>query len=76
MIDAVQNLIAVLNIKHEHSYVSNVLTISIGASVIENVDDSLTKCTEEDFLKSADAALYKAKYEGRNRAVIQPFTFP
>jgi len=76
VIDAVQNLIAVLNIKHEHSYVSNVLTISIGASVIENVDDSLTKCTEEDFLKSADAALYKAKYEGRNRAVIQPFTFP
>jgi diguanylate cyclase (GGDEF)-like protein len=74
VIDAIQNLIAALKIKHGHSKVSDVLTISIGASVIDNVDDFLKKCSEEDFFKTADAALYQAKNEGRNQSVMHSFS--
>lgn len=55
-----------LNIKHEFSPANNILTISLGVSTIVpsiGSDPSL-------LIKSADEALYKAKYTGRDRAEI------
>lgn len=58
--------IEALNIKHEHSSVSNHLTISIGAGIIES---SNTQNADSLYVE-VDSALYQAKDSGRNRYEI------
>ncbi len=52
---------------HEYSEVSNYLTISIGAVVVN--DDQAN--SPEEILLSADKLLYQAKRNGRNQLVIE-----
>lgn len=52
-----------LAIKHDHSYVADCVTVSLGVEdIIPRSSDSIA-----DFLSSVDNALYLAKQEGRNR---------
>ncbi len=62
----IKNNIENLHIEHSKSHVSNVITLSIGLTVLSgdiNTDS-------EEIIKRADDALYKAKREGRNRVVL------
>lgn len=57
-----QQLIFKLQIAHEQSEVSQLLTISIGSgAIVPSYKDEL-----RDFIDSVDQALYQAKQEGRN----------
>jgi diguanylate cyclase (GGDEF)-like protein len=59
--------LAKLKIPHEKSDVSNYVTVSAGiASEIPSREQSI-----EDFIRSADKALYLAKHGGRNQSVTQ-----
>ena len=55
-----------LQIIHKNSLVSDYLTLSCGVATI--VPDSTTSISE--LINSADKALYEAKQQGRNRAII------
>lgn len=55
-----------LKIEHKSSGVSNYLTISIGIKIVKS-DDTLL---DNDIYKLADMGLYKAKHQGRNKAII------
>ncbi|MDH3354623.1 MAG: diguanylate cyclase, partial [Chromatiales bacterium] len=60
------NSVRSLNIHHELSTVSDVLTVSIGGvSFVPNRGDRL-----EDAIEGADEMLYRAKEQGRNRLSI------
>ena len=52
-----------LHIPHTSSQVSDYVTVSLGASTLSSFDDK----SLDDFVRSADEALYKAKQAGRNR---------
>jgi len=54
-----------LEIEHSGSKVESVLTVSIGVRVVDVDSDS----NIEEIMHSADEALYRAKEDGRNRAV-------
>jgi diguanylate cyclase (GGDEF)-like protein len=56
-----------LHIRHESSNASRVLTISIGVSCTRAGFDKITT----GLISGADAALYQAKREGRNRVCAQ-----
>lgn len=73
LLDDVLCVIAELAIKHEYSDVSNIVSLSIGVSVISSVDENLQNRNEGELLKKADNALYQAKNAGRDRYVIQDF---
>jgi diguanylate cyclase (GGDEF)-like protein len=45
------------------------VTVSIGVAVMVPAEGQ----SEEDLLKQADLALYRAKAQGRNQAVLVPF---
>ncbi len=53
-----------LNIPHKSSMTNNVVTLSCGVACMESEDISSL-----DLLIKADRALYKAKEQGRNRAI-------
>ena len=56
-----------LNIAHQHSQISNYVTLSMGISVsIPTIDQQTDK-----LLLMADQALYQAKQAGRNRIIIK-----
>lgn len=58
------NSVRSLEIKHEYSHVSDILTISLGyGAIIPGGDDTVSS-----FFKKVDEALYVAKETGRNRA--------
>lgn len=59
-----------LEIPHAKSTTGNIVTISIGGSLIPNSNDN----TLEEVIQHADTALYKAK-KGRNTTVIEEFLF-
>ncbi|MGJ7921055.1 sensor domain-containing diguanylate cyclase [Neobacillus sp. LXY-4] len=52
-----------MQLPHEHSLVSQFVTISIGVATLIPHSDS----SQEDLIDAADKALYQAKLEGRNR---------
>ncbi len=58
--------VAALQIEHLGSNIAKVLTISLGAVLVEP-DDVLEPAK---LLEMADACLYQAKNQGRNRAVF------
>ncbi len=55
-----------LEIEHKESKVNDFLTISIGVKMVE----STSALTQNEIYQLADKALYKAKNNGRNTAVI------
>jgi len=61
--ESIQKAIRNLNIPHEYSKVSEIVTISMGiSSLIPTSDKSL-----DHLIALSDKALYEAKYKGRNR---------
>lgn len=63
MANSLLELIRKEKIKHEHSTLGDILTISLGvATLIPNKDKN-----PEELIKLSDAALYKAKDNGRDR---------
>ncbi len=64
--ETVRESVEALSIKHEHSQVSDVITVSIGVMCLQpTVSDTL-----KSLIAKADKALYKAKHSGRNRCCI------
>ncbi|HEY0846931.1 MAG TPA: GGDEF domain-containing protein [Noviherbaspirillum sp.] len=59
-----------LGLPHAHSAAAPVVTVSIGIAVARPGQPA----TPESVLKAADAALYEAKHQGRNRVVLYPDT--
>lgn len=74
-----QSKIAALAIPHEHSKISDFVTVSMGiASLIPSVERSPTESEQllpETLISHADRVLYQAKQQGRNRYVVFP-NFP
>jgi diguanylate cyclase (GGDEF)-like protein len=62
----IQRSIAELNLPHEASRVASRVTVSIGAAYITPSSGR----TPEGLIQLADEALYSAKEQGRNRAVV------
>ena len=63
--ERIREAVAALCIPHEDSTTSSVVTISLGVTtIIEASDYSMN-----EIIKSADAALYLAKQQGKNRVV-------
>ena len=58
-----------LQIAHAESSISNVVTVSIGASVI----NFTTSTSMAEQIELADKALYKSKESGRNRTTLEEF---
>ena len=67
ILNNVKQTLADKAIKHEFSKVSDILTISTGAIIVEN-NHSITPA---DILLQADKLLYQAKENGRNQLVIE-----
>ena len=76
VIKIVLETVRALNISHQHSKVSNRLTISIGAALSSDFSVVPLSTNYEQFIKAADDALYLAKERGRNRAVKVNFIAP
>lgn len=66
LMDEIRNRIAALKILHQRSDISDYLTISAGAVMVEA--DSLK--TYQEILKYSDEALYQAKRNGRDQVVF------
>ena len=67
ILNNVKQTLADKAIKHEFSKVSDILTISTGAIIVENNHT----ITPADILLQADKLLYQAKENGRNQLVIE-----
>lgn len=64
--ETLRSAVQSLQIPHAHSSTEAVVTVSLGGAVAEHT----TGLTEQDLTREADDCLYKAKAQGRNRAVI------
>ncbi|HAX76648.1 MAG TPA: hypothetical protein DCY88_12600 [Cyanobacteria bacterium UBA11372] len=67
--EEVQNYVKALQIPHANSQVSQYVTLSLGISVAVPTP----KSAFEQLISTADQALYDAKYQGRDRAVLKTF---
>lgn len=70
--ERIRKQILALEIEHENSQTSDYVTLSFGVSRIKNIgeiDDKLIK----EFIETADAALYQAKENGRNKVFSREF---
>jgi diguanylate cyclase (GGDEF)-like protein len=56
-----------LEIPHRHSRAANCVTLSLGVAAIE----ALTAARVATLVSEADAGLYAAKHQGRNRSVAR-----
>lgn len=65
----IQNYVKALQIPHAKSQVSDYVTLSLGISVTIPT----AKSTFEQLISIADQALYEAKFQGRDRAILKPF---
>lgn len=65
---AIQHEIQRLHLPHEHSTAHRYVTLSIGAATTL----STAHITSAQLIAAADAALYTAKQQGRNRVAIAP----
>ena len=64
--ESMREAIAALKIPHFKSKINKTITISLGvASLIPSPENNL-----EDLIQQADQALYQAKTQGRDRAII------
>ena len=64
--EQIRKAVLELNITHQNSDISDVVTISLGIA-------SLLPCFAQKstiLIKQADMALYRAKHEGRNRSIV------
>ncbi len=70
--EAIRAAVRRLHIPHEGSQVDTCVTLSLGiASTIPSAEESM-----ENLLQTADAALYDAKQQGRNRVVMRSLDTP
>lgn len=67
LLEKLRESVQELSIPHAHSAVGNVVSVSIGAVTVAGTDH----CQPEELLAAADALLYRAKREGRNRVLWQ-----
>ena len=64
--EQIRGVIASLAIPHQNSKISNIVTVSVGVtSLIPNPQQK-----PSTLIKQADIALYNAKQQGRNRAIV------
>jgi diguanylate cyclase (GGDEF)-like protein len=64
--EAIRSAIAKLKIPHQNSDISDIVTVSVGVtSLTPNHQQKLSI-----LIKQADVALYSAKQQGRNRAIV------
>ncbi len=66
-----QNTINKLALPHEFSSISKHITVSTGIAWLQNTGEWLTNYTKEEWLNTADAALYEAKNSGRKQNVVK-----
>ena len=67
--EVIQSELAKLKLPHAYSAVSPYITLSIGISATVPTQAS----TPQNFINTADVALYQAKKQGRNRYVFKSF---
>lgn len=65
--EEIQEQIQELKLPHASSKITDVVTLSIGVSSV--IPDPLT--SPHNLISAADAALYEAKFKGRNRVIYQ-----
>ncbi len=67
--ERIRGAVSSLELTHEANPPHGRVTVSVGAALIGPRD---LRATDDDWLGSADAALYRAKRAGRNRVVVTP----
>jgi diguanylate cyclase (GGDEF)-like protein len=73
VVNIVLEAVRQLKIPHHHSKNSQYLTISIGAALVSDIQDVPLSVGFDQLVKAADDALYQAKNDGRDRAVMVDF---
>ena len=64
--EKIRNALETLQVPHAHSSTGGYVTVSVGGAVVSPVRDAPTTM----LIEAADLALYQAKHEGKNRAVV------
>ena len=65
--EAIRQNVEQLQLEHSQSNISNFVTLSLGVAYVTPNEDN----SQELLLASADKALYRAKQQGRNQAILQ-----
>lgn len=62
--------IRTLKISHPHSQLENTLTVSIGGVIVSSIEGS----NYIELIQTADRALYRAKSQGKDQAIIESYS--